>query len=217
MNSPAAIVLAAGEGRRMGGPKALLVVNGKPLVWQHVVRLREAGCRPIAVMVRPQIATEVQAICGEMKCVSVVQAETTSPAASLTVGLRLLAPVGEGAIFVTPVDLLPPQFSTLNALLAALAEEGVSVVTPQYRGRGGHPVAIRARLLRTFLEARPGTLRDLIASAEGNRRRVEVDDPAIAGDLNTPGDLHRMARAPQLAHLEHTLGTVDLRDGGRIV
>ena len=56
MSAPLAIVLAAGEGLRMGGPKALLVVDGQPLVTAHVQRLREAGCRPIVVVVRAAIA-----------------------------------------------------------------------------------------------------------------------------------------------------------------
>ena len=52
MMAGAAIVLGAGEGRRMGGPKALLVIDGKPLICRHVERLREVECRSIVVVVR---------------------------------------------------------------------------------------------------------------------------------------------------------------------
>ena len=173
----------------MGGPKALLIVDGKPLVLHHVERLREVDCRCVAVVVRPSSCEQVVRALQGIPGVVVIPAETTSAAASLAVGLRALTPSEAGAVLVTPVDLLPAGVSTLRALLAACAVGHVRVATPRHAGRGGHPVVLRRALVNRFLHGFSGTLRDLIGSAEAYRERVDVDDVAIHGDLDTPDDL----------------------------
>lgn len=93
-----AVVLAAGEGRRMGGSKALLVVDARPLVVRHVQRLAELGCESIAVVVRPGVAPAVSRLLeratgsrlvaqpGRLD-VRVIAVQTSSQAASLAAGL----------------------------------------------------------------------------------------------------------------------------------
>jgi CTP:molybdopterin cytidylyltransferase MocA len=185
MTPPAAILLAAGKGRRMGGPKALLVVDGKPLISAHVQRLLEVGCRPIIVVARHATAAELGPVAG----VRVIAANTDSMAASLAVALAELSPTRDRVVIVAPIDTLPARRSTLHVLLTAAASEGVRVATPQHRGQSGHPIAIREDLLHVFREGYTGTLRDLVRSAGEARRRIELDDAAVHTDLNTPADL----------------------------
>lgn len=185
MTPSAAIVLAAGKGRRMGGPKALLMVDGKPLIAAHVQRLREVGCRPIIVVTRTGLAAAI----GDMPGVHVIAVDTGSMAESLTVGLSVLAPTPERVVLITPVDTLPARSTTLRALLTAASSEGTQVATPQYRGQSGHPIAMREQLLQDFRARAHGTLRDLVRSPGAQRRRVEVDDATVLVDLDTPVDL----------------------------
>ena len=57
-----AVLLAAGEGRRLGrGPKALLPLGGEPLVAVLTRRLLEGGCRDVLV-VTGAYADEVGAV-----------------------------------------------------------------------------------------------------------------------------------------------------------
>lgn len=186
----------------MGGAKALLVVDGVALVLRHLQRLHEAGCRSMAVVVRPAAAPVVAALVGATPHAAwtrVVEASTDSQAGSLAVGLRALLPEGSSgvhglseALLVTPVDMLPPKVETLGALLGALQGE-VLAASPRYRGRGGHPVAVRRELLVPYLTgAAPEevpALRDVLASAAHRRVRLEVEDSAIIGDLDTPSDV----------------------------
>jgi molybdenum cofactor cytidylyltransferase len=74
-------------------------------------------------------------------------------------------------------------------LLTAVTAEGVRVATPSYRGRGGHPVVARESLLQEFRRGYSGTLRQLVRSADAQRCRLDVDDAAVAVDLDTPADL----------------------------
>jgi CTP:molybdopterin cytidylyltransferase MocA len=64
-------------------------------------------------------------------------------------------------------------------------------------GRGGHPVVTRARVLMPLAaEASPRPLREVLAALGDRRRRVEVDDPAVRTDLDTPQDVERVTGAP---------------------
>jgi nicotine blue oxidoreductase len=184
----AGLVLAAGEGRRMGAPKALLVVDGLPLVARHAARLTEAGCGELVIVVRPALVASVEAFGTGAR---IVGASTAAQAESLEVGLAALPPWGE--LLVTPVDLLPARVETLRALLAELRRSGACAVTPEYAGRGGHPVALAA----SFGAARrPGegvSLRAQLEALGPRRRRLPVDDPAVLGDFDTPAALDARA------------------------
>jgi CTP:molybdopterin cytidylyltransferase MocA len=189
MSARAAIVLAAGVGRRMGGPKALLVVDGAPLVRAHVELLRNVGCRPIVVVVRSGVATEVRAALHDLPEAHVISTDTSSMAESLAVGLGCISRKPSRKLVVTPVDALPVRESTLEVLLQAVTGADVLVATPEYHARGGHPIVARESLLQVFRDGYAGTLRDLIRAAERERHRIAIDDPAIAADLDTPADL----------------------------
>lgn len=172
----------------MGGPKALLVVDGQPLVRAHAERLRELGCRTI-VVVRCAMLEDVRALLGAASGVELIASDTNSMAGSLVVGLRHATPTVGSVIVVSTVDCLPVRHSTLSALLRSVRANGVQVATPRYRGRGGHPVVARESLLQPMLRGYSGTLRDLIRGADAQRLRLDVDDSAVVGELNTPADL----------------------------
>lgn len=182
------IILAAGEGRRMGRPKSELLVDGVSLLTLHAQRMMDVGCEEIALVVRPPFAVASSPRSHR------VPAITSSPAESLGVGLRFLRDRAPGLhlephdrILIAPVDMLPARRSTFDALIAAL--EHSPCATPTYERRGGHPVAARFDLLRAYLHGRREPLRDLLRRPASRRVRVEVDDVAILGDFDTPSDL----------------------------
>jgi CTP:molybdopterin cytidylyltransferase MocA len=206
MSAPLAIVLAAGVGRRMGGPKALLVVDGQPLVTAHAQRLREAGCRPIVVVVRAAIATQVRDMLRQVPEAQLCVADTASMSASLVAALGCVPAQSGRAVVVSPIDTLPVRPSTLDALLRAVMAPQVHVATPRYQARGGHPIVAREGLLQAFRDGYSGTLRDLLRGAEAQRLRLDLDDPEVASDLDTPSDLaaRRPGLVPQFAALALT-------------
>ncbi len=187
-----AIVLAAGRGERMGGPKALLLLGGKPLLLHHVDRFLEAGCDEIVVVTREEIATRLLSV---HERVRVVVSAEPEPRGSLSVGVRALAPLAR--VFVTPVDAVPAEAATLAELSAAL--ENADAATPSLEGRGGHPVACRARVLAPYRAGeacRAPTLRDTLRALGDRRVRVPVADRAVGIDLDTPDDVARLTGAP---------------------
>ena len=181
MSTKVAIILGAGTGERMGGSKALLVVDDKPLALAHVARALEAGCDRAVLVTRPEAAAKL----GEIARATVLVAETAGQAESLQVAARKIGMRGDVRVLVTPVDCPPVSVATIHALFAAL-EDGANVATAHRAGKGGHPVACRSSVLAPFASkdpAPPPTLRDVIAKLETSRTRVEVDDPRVGIDL----------------------------------
>jgi CTP:molybdopterin cytidylyltransferase MocA len=206
----AAIVLAAGHGRRMGIPKALLVIDGKTLAEHHVARLVELGCAPVIIVVRPEIAGALRPRLERFRSVSVVTARTGSQAESLVAGARALdslirAGGGEEAprsILVSPVDMMPPSRAVVRALRAALVLP-LLAVTPTYRGRGGHPIVVRPEVLTPLVRAagqgspghRLSSLREVLERLGPRRARIEIGDPGVLDDLDVPSDVQAVAGA----------------------
>lgn len=189
----AAIILAAGRGSRMGGPKALLIVEGEALVIRHVRRLGELRIPRILVVAPSAIAHEVARNCPGAQ---VLGADTSSQAASLRVGMLALEAVvplpRDALVLVTPVDALPVRKTTIEALLAAL-HEGASAAVPQHAGRNGHPVLVRRRLLDAYTT--PLEPPALNAHLAPHRTPVEIDDPNTVTNLNRPEDTRPGAHA----------------------
>lgn len=168
----------------MGGPKAWLLIEGKPLLLLHVERARAAGCDPVVVVVSDErIASVVSGISGIVLAVS----RAPDQAGSLAIGVRALTARHESAVLVTPVDALPAKLSTIALLFDALAG-GAQAATPLHRTRGGHPIACRLGVL-VGDRAHSLSLRERLAALGQARVRVEVDDAAVSSDLDTPADV----------------------------
>ncbi len=168
----------------MGGPKALLLVAGEPLARLHARRLQEVARATVVIVTRAELAAR---FAGDA---IVVASSAPDPAGSLAVGLGALAAEPfhpDDLLIITPVDALPVRAETLAALLSAVVA-GAEAATPRYRERGGHPVVIRARALAGYALA-PRPLRDVLAELGERRVRVEVEDPSVATDLDTPEDV----------------------------
>jgi molybdenum cofactor cytidylyltransferase len=81
--------------------------------------------------------------------------------------------------------------STIEAVARAL-DEGASLVAPFYRGERGHPVGFGAVHFAALaaLDGDTGA-RDLFRRNEATR--LDVADPGILRDVDTPDDLHGLS------------------------
>lgn len=134
----AGMVIAAGGGRRIGGPEALLQHEGTPLVDRAIETVRDAGCEPV-VVVLGAAADEVQAA-AELKGASVVVDKTWGRGigSSLRVGLTALTGTDAEAVVVVPVDM-PGVTAHAVRRVAALPYSDV-LVCATYEGRRSYPM-----------------------------------------------------------------------------
>lgn len=202
------IVLAAGEGRRMGGAKALMLVGSRTLTELHACVLHSSNCSTVAIVVRPADAPAIERLfvttSSELRArLRIIVASTHTQAESLSVALDYLAIEDRpnAHVVITPVDMLPVAPTTLEALLGAV-ERGAVAATPVFRGRGGHPVVVRGELLGGYASAKSAPPLDRVLTDAGERRvRMAVDDPTILADYDVPTDLPeppRFVRSPLL-------------------
>ena len=179
------VVLAAGEGRRVGGPKALLLHRGEPLVLHHVRRLLEAGCTEIVVAARAGTIASVALPDGARYALS----DAPDPSGSLAIALAAVGSLPSNEIvLVTPVDLLPAEAPTIATLTRAI-DAGALAASPVFEGHGGHPALLRASVLEPRRElATAPTLHETLVFLGDSRSRVDVDDANVVASIDSPAD-----------------------------
>jgi len=93
------------------------------------------------------------------------------------------------AILVMPGDMPFVSPDTVRAVIAAY-ERKPAIVSPRYRGKRGHPVALPAALRDEIRAATSrATLHDVIHAHEEMRMDVDVDDPGVIRDVDRQEDL----------------------------
>jgi molybdenum cofactor cytidylyltransferase len=185
-----AIVLAAGASRRMGRPKALLPVGDRTFVSRIVGTLTAAGLTDIFVIVRADgdLAREI-AQTGARAIVN-LRAED-GQLSSLVTGLDTVDAPGVDAVLVTLVDVPLIQASTVRRLIARAAVSPAPILRAVHAGRHGHPVIFKREVFGALRAADPAVGAKAVMRAY-DVEDVEVDDPGIVEDVDTPEDYRRL-------------------------
>lgn len=148
------VILAAGASRRMGQPKQLLPLHGRPLLQHALDAAAAATCLDEIVLVLGAHATEILASLELPATPPVRVAINGFPAAgqgsSLRVGLRAADPSAEAAAILLG-DQPDMTAARIEQVAAAFESDGKAVVRPVYCGsRGdpvpGHPVLVARRI-----------------------------------------------------------------------
>jgi CTP:molybdopterin cytidylyltransferase MocA len=183
-----ALVLAAGASRRMGAVKALLEVDGEPLLTRCVRLLSDAGADPVVVVLghhADQLRGPAEA--AGAACVRNPDQEGDQ-LSSLRVGLAAL-PDDAAGVMVLPVDHGLVREATILLVMEAARADPTRPAVPSVEMRRGHPTWFPAGL---FGELEDPTLvggaRAVLRRRGDDIRHLVVDDPGAVRDLDTPGD-----------------------------
>lgn len=196
-----ALILAAGEGSRMGGmPKCLIRVNGQTLLF----RLQSAMAATEVAQIVAVTGYHAASIEAELATLSVNVVRNPEPAqgqqSSVRIGLQAL-----GADFDVIVIALADQpgigSEELSELISAFRQRplGTHIVLPVVDGQRGNPVAVSGELIAQLLAGQlKGGLRAYIDAHPELVYRMATGNQNFTLDLDTREDVERLSSSHRL-------------------
>lgn len=190
MKGTAAIVLAAGKSERMGQPKALLPRGGRTFIEILLETIADSPLGDVVVVLghhRDVILDRVR-LPRWVDNPDYERGMTTS----FQAGIRALGDVPGTVLFL--VDHPAPRLETIGRILESASRD--RIVVPRFGPRRGHPVFFGADPLREVLDLGPGEGANQVVRRHPARViEVDVGDPSVVADLDTPEDLARWQAA----------------------
>ncbi len=199
----AAVILAAGESRRMGQPKALLPFPGRttreglPCTWlEHllaVVRHPQIGVQRVVLganadEIRRRVPLDPESV--------VINHEwQRGQLSSIQVALGSLPVGATDGLLLCPVDHPMITAELVDALITAFYRSGKWIVIPTYHGRRGHPVIFSSQLYGALLTA-PQELgaRAVVREHADQVLEVPTDQEGVVLNVNDPEAYQRLFR-----------------------
>jgi len=198
------LILAGGSSQRMGVHKMLMTIDGIPLI-EHTITHMLPFCRRITV-VTGYGAKDVANAIAHLPNVHIVHHPDYKLGmfSSFKQGMNALTC---NLFFMMPGDMPFVQGQTFKVLLKAHCDTPVgpdrrdshdcgAIWVPSYKRHAGHPILIEASgALYEQVMGMPNNAILKSALAPCAKTYVDVEDPGILVDLDTPEDFHAHVRA----------------------
>ena len=188
-----AIVLAAGNGARMGTPKVRMKAGGVYFIERITDAVAAAGVTDLICILRPADTDWIADTFPNLP-VAVNPSPESGMLSSVQVGLAHFA--GKQKVILIPVDhpLVAP--ATYELLLHKSALRPEAVIIPSLNRQAGHPIVIPRNLFARILRADKGLrLKDVLHGTGSEICYTACRDIGILGNLNSPADAARFNTA----------------------
>lgn len=177
----------------MGTPKSLLRIGSETFLRRILAVLRSADILETVVVVRPgqpAVLEEIRAA-GYGRAIENRMPEQ-GQLSSLLLGLEAVVGPAVTGVLVTLVDVPLIEPATIRLLVARADQSRARILRAAYRGAHGHPVLFKRDVFDSLRHA------DAVAGAKSVVRAnpvedVEVDDPGVVRDFDTPEDYRGLA------------------------
>ncbi len=191
----AAVLLAAGESRRMGSVNKLtLLVQGRPLVRRSAQILLGSRVSEVVVVLGHE-AGRIRRLLADLPLRFVVNEDyADGQMTSVNCGLEALSDDCDG-VMIALADQPRLETDDIDRLIEAFdAREDGSVLVPTYRGRRGNPVVLSYDHRETILGGgRNLGCRHFIDKNPGLVSTIEMDNDHVVVDLDTPEEYARLS------------------------
>ena len=190
------IILAAGESRRMGYPKPLLKIGHRTFIEHIAGTMLEVV--PRLVIVLGAHSDRVRASIPHDARITIVENPNYARGqlSSLKVGLGAIQPHAAGAL-VHLGDHPIVRVETFQAIVDFYDETGKPIVIARHNGQRGHPVIFDRELFAELQSCPEEEGARHVVNADASRvAYVDLPDPGINLDLDTPSDLVRAGLPP---------------------
>jgi molybdenum cofactor cytidylyltransferase len=187
----AAVILAAGESRRMGSPKALVPFRGVSFV-QHLVNATRHSRVGVTRIVLGAVAEEIEAKLGVDPTWLVVNRDwKRGQLSSIQAGIRSLPEKTQGMI-LCPVDHPLVSGNFISQLIKQFDSSEKLMAVPTFHGRRGHPVIFRASLYDELLAAPLDVgARHVVWAHAQDVVEVPTEEEGVVLNLNDPETLKK--------------------------
>lgn len=196
-----AIVLAAGESKRMGQTKQLLDVGGKPLL-QHILdRIRQTEVDEVILVLGHEAERIQEKILTPGAKVVLNPDYRRGMITSIQKGLQAMDPRCE-AFFIVLGDQPGIEPRVYNLLIREFRNRfpRKTIFLPAYKGRRGHPAlfGVKHRREASRIEGDRG-FRKVLEMVPQEVFLVELENESIVSDLDTPEDYQHFVgkKAPE--------------------
>jgi molybdenum cofactor cytidylyltransferase len=189
----AAIILAAGESRRMGSPKALVPLRGLTFV-EHLLAATRHPRIGVTRIVLGAGADEIRGRLNAGDSKIVVNHEwEKGPLSSIQTGLKSLDGTEVEGALICPVDHPLVTLHLIASMIEAFDATKCAIVLPTYHGRRGHPVLFRSTLFPELMTAPMETgARAVVREHADEIAAVPTEDEGVILNLDDPAALTRL-------------------------
>jgi molybdenum cofactor cytidylyltransferase len=187
-----AILLAAGQSRRMGQPKMLLPWGQMTVIEQVLTTFLSAGIEEI-VIITGGARELVEEVAAHYPVHTLYNRDFANGEmlSSLQLGLQALSPQVQ-ATLIGLGDQPQVQESSVREVREAYRKNKPPVVVPSFQRRRGHPWLVARPFWEELLQMKsPESPRDFLNRHSNEIHYVEVDTPSILADLDTPDDYQK--------------------------
>ncbi|HEV2872082.1 MAG TPA: nucleotidyltransferase family protein [Actinomycetota bacterium] len=186
------VVLAAGGSTRMGRPKQLAELDGRPLLAHVLAAVDDAPLDRVVVALGGAADAVLDRVELGRAEPLVVEGWAAGMGHVLASALARAGGDWEAVVVLLGDQPLVPGRAVARVVEAWRAGAG-PMVTATYDGRPGHPTLFDRRLLPDLLRLTGDTgARDLLAAHPDRVHRVEVGDLASDADIDVEADLERV-------------------------
>ncbi|MBN1367601.1 MAG: nucleotidyltransferase family protein [Dehalococcoidales bacterium] len=186
-----AIILAAGESKRMGDTK-LLMKWGKVAIFERTVDNYLTSMANEVCVILGDRAAEMEKLLGDRSVmVALNPAYTKGMSTSIVTGINAMSPRTEG-IMLALADQPLIISRTIDRLIQVFQQKEKGIVVPTYHGQKGNPVIFNIKYREALLALKGDTGgREIVQRCYTDVREVPVDDRGILIDIDTPDDYRR--------------------------
>jgi len=187
-----AVLLGAGESKRMGRDK-LSLPWGKKTVFEHCLDiLLRSEVREVIVVVRPRIKGRTPPMQERKVRVVCNPYYRKGMSTSIRRGVRAIHP-GTKGILIALGDQPLLRTKTINALIHAFSKKRGEIILPAFRGMWGHPVIFDRRFEKELLRLKGDIgARPIIERHLKQTRVVRVNSAGVIKDIDTWKDYSRV-------------------------
>jgi molybdenum cofactor cytidylyltransferase len=190
----AAAILAAGESRRMGEPKALAVVQGLTFVDHLLAALRHPRIGIIRVVLGAHAAEIRSRLTLDPTAIVLNPDWPKGQLTSVHAAIGSLPPLSTEGLLLCPVDHPLISSRLVGSLIAQFDSSNKLIVLPTFRGKRGHPVLFRASLYDELLTSSPDVgARQVVWAHAQELEEVPTDEEGVILNLNDPESLKNAA------------------------